>query len=384
MTRNEWLFILLAFVVWRIILQVVAFRADTVLNYQPSFPFVETLQSSGVPRWLYSWNNFDGIHYHTIAKQGYEGFGLIQAFFPVYPLTIRMLMSIGFQPIVASLVIAHIATLASIIAVYLLSKYWWNQRTARWTLLGLLLFPTSFFLITGYTESLFLALILWSYWYILRHQWWLAAVLAGLASGTKVVGVLWSLVILTELITLQKSITKRSLAILIGLLLVSISGFLFYSGYLQQAFDDAIYYLHIQSQFGAGRTDRFVLLPQVFYRSIMILLTARPFDLRYYTYILEFISAVWGMVGLILAWKFKLPRSLILFSFLAFLVPTLTGTFSSLPRYILTIPTSFLVLGPLLCKLSHRSQLAVGLLLVVLTASLLLNTLLFVQGYWIS
>lgn len=390
MTKGDLGFIILAFFIWRGFLQLLAWNVDHFISYQPSFPFVETLEASGLPRSLYSWANFDGIHYQTIARQGYNDFGLIQAFFPAYPLLIRFLLPFGLSPLISSLLIAHLATLAFLLGLFSLAKSAWGSQRARWLLLGTLFFPTSFYLIAGYTEAVFLALLVWSYWLIKRRQFWLAALLGVVASATRVVGVLWSSVILLEYWRETRPFPilwprrLKFVLTLAGLTLLTNAGFLLYSGYLQHYFHDFFYYLHLQEYFGASRSDSFVLLPQVFWRATKILLTARPFDLRYYTYLLEFASGLWGLLSLVLAWRLKLPRSLILFSALAYLVPTLTGTFSSLPRYLLTMPTAWLSLGLLLEHLHHRSSSLTWLTLACLATLLSLSTMLFLQGHWLS
>ncbi|PIR61011.1 MAG: hypothetical protein COU68_01660, partial [Candidatus Pacebacteria bacterium CG10_big_fil_rev_8_21_14_0_10_45_6] len=74
--------ILVLVLVWRIGLFVVSLIAPAFISYEPSFPYAyDLLAKLGLPQWLYSWANFDGVHYLTIMRMGYVGTGLIQAFF---------------------------------------------------------------------------------------------------------------------------------------------------------------------------------------------------------------------------------------------------------------------------------------------------------------
>ena len=115
------------------------------------------------------------------------------------------------------------------------------------------------------------------------------------------------------------------------------------------------------------------------WRYIKILWTARPFDLKYYAYVQEFIFGVLGLVGIIWSW-FRVRKSYVVFSALAFLLPTLTGTFSSMPRYFLASFSVFI----LVIKLLEKKPLLQNIWLGISTLLLIFNTILFIQGYWVA
>ncbi|MCA9373378.1 hypothetical protein KC921_04775, partial [Candidatus Woesebacteria bacterium] len=150
--------------------------------------------------------------------------------------------------------------------------------------------------------------------------------------------------------------------------------------YLNQTFADPLLFLHVQSQFGAGRSQSLIIYPQVIWRYLKILATARPFDLKYFAYTQEFIAGTIGLVTLVVAWLKKLPKSLVIYSVLAFLLPTLTGTFSSMPRYLLSAPAIIVLPAVLLAKKPHW----LWLYLLFSTILLVVNTILFIQGYWVA
>jgi hypothetical protein len=67
---------------------------------------------------------------------------------------------------------------------------------ARNAVITFITFPTAFFLLAGYTESLFIALVL-TFWILARKKQWLwAAIVAGLATLTRLQGVILSAVLL--------------------------------------------------------------------------------------------------------------------------------------------------------------------------------------------
>jgi len=407
--------ILIVVILWRLALLVMADQAQQFLSYSPSFPYSDSLVNlSNLPSWLYSWANFDGVHYLTISNQGYLETGLIQAFFPLYPLLIdvtKATLTIG-KAIQSGLLISFIALLVG-------STVWWwatpwflthkskQFNRVRWlSLLLLLLFPTSFYLGAMYTEALFFLLSISALALGVKRHFLLASLLAGLASGTRLVGVFLVPALLLEYwwpsivawwqsrqvkqprhaipiksgqASQNLSQTYRSIAITLAIIIIGSSGLLLYSGYLQRNFNDPLYFFSVQSQFGAGREQSIILYPQTAWRATKILLTARPFDWKYYAYTQEFLVGIVGLIAIIWSAKYVKP-AIWLFSLLTFLLPTLTGTFSSMPRYFLTSYSVFLALAVVL---STRSRLAV-ILLLLSTIWLILNTMLFIQGYWVA
>jgi hypothetical protein len=385
------------FVVWWFSLQLIGFLAPTFLAYKPSFPYYESLLPSfGFSQSIYSWANFDGVHYVTIVQKGYVGTGLIQAFFPGYPLVVGSLTAVTGNALFSGLV-------ASTLASYILFLVWWSflkdefsEKVAWWGVLTLALFPTSFYLRALYGESLFLALVVGSWWAARRRYWAVAVGLAAIASLTRIVGVFLVPALILEYIqqyaelhpTLFSkdtmwatftSILQRTWWFWFGT-----TGLVLYMWYLHQYFDDPLYFFHVQAEFGGGRQETLVALPQVFWRYTKIVLTYRPLDLKYLTYLLELAAA--SITACVLAmqlfWYKKPPFrwGIWFFGVAAYILPTLTGTFSSMPRYIL-------VVLPLTIGLAVGSSKHPRLGFAWIAASTLLliyTTILFIQGYWIA
>ena len=288
----------------------------------PSFPYYASLLEETGPEQAV-WAHFDGAHYLKLAKVGYVDIGT-QAFFPVYPLLIRTLHLTGLSYFASARLISFLSLVFSLVSLAYLFP-----RRARELSLVLLLFPTSFYLAGVYTESLFLFFTLLFFLLLRRRFFWLSALVAGLASGTRLVGVFLALSLLIEII-------KYKPRYALGLLTLSLSGFLGYLYFLNHQFGDPLMFAHVQSMFGAGRTSEIITLPQVLYRYARILLTVNPQTLVFARAVFElltFISAIY------LAWsartKLTLPYTVYLWS--ALLLPTLSGSLSSFPRYLLVL-----------------------------------------------
>jgi hypothetical protein len=399
LSKNELKKLTSVFLLWRGFLFFISYLANNILKYLPSFPYASELATYGLPQWIYSWANFDGVHYLTIINKGYFGTGLIQAFFPLFPLIIKYL-NFANNSLITGLIISNILAYLLIISFYLFAKTFFKKH-AWLSLFVLLTFPSSFFFGAFYTESLFLILVLLSFIMANKKKWLWAGILASLASATRVIGIVLIPALLIEYLLgnetlfnfintiknkkrrdtlinqLKEKLSLKKMKPVLFILVGSL-GLLSYMTYLWLRFDDPLYFFHVQSEFGGGRQESFIYYPQVLFRYIKILITARPFDLKYLAYVQEFIAGTLGLIILFIASK-KTRLSHLFFALGAFFIPTLTGTFSSMPRYILiSWPIFFVIAGWLENKKTRY------LYFLISTIFLIINTILFIQGYWIA
>jgi hypothetical protein len=161
-------------------------------------------------------------------------------------------------------------------------------------------------------------------------------------------------------------------------------GLLSYMLYLWWEFNDPLFFLHQQAAFGAGRQESLVLWPQVVWRAVKILVTARPFDWKYFAYFQEFLVGVGSILILVWGWwqrkMTKLSLGLLIYSLGCVLMPTLTGTFSSLPRYVLVAWPIWQILAVWSVKNPGWARLGLAFSLILL----IINAALFIQGYWVA
>lgn len=121
--------------------------------------------------WLAIWQRFDANWYTSIADTGYGAIGGDDHFPPLFPVLIRLLKPLFGSAFLAGLVISHLTTLYAIKLLYDTFSKWGGNYLAKRTVLFMLIYPTSFFLFSVYTESLFLVTALLSLQQMRKNSW---------------------------------------------------------------------------------------------------------------------------------------------------------------------------------------------------------------------
>ena len=138
----------------------------------------------------HSWDLWDSTNFTMIAKYGYTSFnGMV--FFPLYPLLERGLMYLTHvNPFLAGLIISNLAGLGIFVVLYRLVREDFSAEQAERAVLYLALFPTAFYLASGYNESLFIFLAVLNFYQLRRGHWWWAGFFGFLAGLTRSAGIL--------------------------------------------------------------------------------------------------------------------------------------------------------------------------------------------------
>lgn len=363
--------LLKVFVLWQAVIIVVTIAAQ----YSP-LPLRETYLGSGTQGyvekpWFYSRENFDGMHYTYIARRGY-GYSQ-QAFFPLYPTIIRRIMPYLNNAVTVGILISLVSFFLGLYFFVKLILLDYSPNVAKWTILALLLFPTSFFFTSIYTEGLFFFLTIAAFYSARTRRWLWAGIFGALASYTRFIGIFLFPALLIEWYQQSKKIKN-----LIPLLLIPM-GLVVYMNYLNKTAGDPLAFFHVQVNFAQLRSEKLILLYQVFWRYTKMLATVNRADPLYLTIVLEFVTGAAFLITTIYSF-IKHRLSYAVFNFLAYIVPTLTGTFTSLPRYVLLCFPSFILIGELL----SRSSLARKLILGAFALAFIIFLSLFARGYWVA
>lgn len=351
----------------------------------PSFQRLIEL-GNGIPS-IWAWGGFDGVHYLTISESGYVA-DFTQAFFPLFPWIIGMVSKYFLlNSLYSALLVGNLSLLIAICLFWSLLRIDFKIEQSRQVILSLLLFPTAFFLGAVYGESFFLCLIFGTFLAARRKNWLLAGVLGAMATATRFVGIFLIPALAIEywlgLKESEKNMKFKKVSAVIPVLSICIVSFglIAYMVYSQQHFNDALKFIHSQPAFGASRSDKIILLYQVFWRYAKMAVTVDFFSLLYYRISMEALSAVVFLVLGLMSLK-KTRLSYAVFGILSFLTPTLTGTFSSMPRYILVMFPVFIMIGSWLNGENHKLRRRIYY--SVSTVLLAINTMLFLGGRFLA
>ncbi|MFZ5933180.1 MAG: mannosyltransferase family protein [Patescibacteria group bacterium] len=379
MKKEDFYWLIKIFLGWRLLLFVFLFLALRLIPLQKDF-LGGGMENYLKNPWLWSWANFDGEHYLTIAREGYRP--LTYFFFPVYPMLVKALGIIGGfrRPdflAFAGLLVSHISFFLALVGFYKLVRLDKDAKTARLAILLLVFFPTSFFFASFYTESLFLASAVWSFYFARRGDYILAGLLGAVSSATRILGIALVPALAVEA---YKDGKKNLLNKVLGIALIPL-GLVLYMYFLKVRTGDPLEFFNTVSIFGEQRSTELVLLPQVFFRYLFKILPSLnyPSFPQVFTTYLEILSGgVFFILSILSFFRQRLSYSI--YFLISYLIPTLSGSFSSFPRYALVLFPGFILGAYLLRK---RKWLTV-LVLSALCAGLAVATMFFVRGIWIS
>lgn len=203
-------------------------------------------QSLSLDTLLAVWERKDAGHFRYIALFGYTDWWRT-AFFPLYPLLEKSMLSFIHNPYIAGLIVSNVAGLLMLAVLYRLVHEDFGQQRAVRSVLYLSVFPTAFFFAAAYNESLFVCLTLLSFYYMRRGRWWWAGLFGCLASLTRSAGLLLLVPFAYEyLYQHQFNLKKFRIDILSGGLIAAGTGL--FALYCFVTFHDALAFSHAQSQ----------------------------------------------------------------------------------------------------------------------------------------
>jgi hypothetical protein len=291
--------------------------------------------------WLEPWQRWDTLHYQAIAERGYEAFDIALFVPPLLPWAMRGLAPlVGGNTLLAGILISSAAYLGALFAFLRLAQEETGDRqAARRATLYLAFFPTAFFFLADYTESLFLLAVLLTVWAARRSRWIWAGVWGGVACLTR----LPALLIVIPLAYAAWDSWRRErrarawMAPSIALTLAMLFPLYVWLGLGQAPWAP---FMVQAARFGGG----FVLPGANLLASMRLILSGGAFI----TDILDFVFLLAFVVLAVPVWR-RLPRLYSVY-YLSFLLLYLTRQGGSEPlvgmvRYVLALFPAFFVLG---------------------------------------
>lgn len=351
--KLRWLlYPLFVFMLSRALIFGVGYLADTMLPTEEGHWIADENNS-----FISMWSKWDSQYYLDIAKNGYwyrPGQQSNVAFFPLYPMLMRLVSPLtGANMLMAGIILSNLAFLGALIFLYLLAELETDAESAGNAIFYIAVFPSSFFLNSVYTESLFLLLTVAAIYYARRQKWFFSALLGLLAASTRNLGIVtWALVMWEWLrvqgwsmiavhkretwLNLLKGFRKNWLEVLIiGIIPMGMIVFVFF---LKINFERPFAFIETQSAWGRENIGP-------------VAVVIKNFDLLLKGNVNKsWMSVLWNMIAFLsfltlvpFIWK-KLGEGYALYTLVLLLIPT-ASALGSIIRYVLVLYPAFICLG---------------------------------------
>jgi hypothetical protein len=366
---SAWPFVLAVFVFSRLLfLGAGAVAAATLPWANPTTSVV------GPPGFLNYWAHWDGAWYSEIAMYGYDYRAPTStAFFPLFPMLLRVGTALGGGPALWGVFISLVATPFAMYFLYRIAEKLQGVKTAKIAVLTFAFFPTAFFLNAAYTEALFVAFTTGSFWaaYV-RRDLLLAGLLGAFAAATRNFGVLLLIPLGYEWLRNRREFGWRGMWE-VGIVPTGLMGYMIF-GWIR--FGNPLIFFSAQETFWFRKlTDPATALRMAWARAeeglshfldpATLFLDPRGGGVTVEAYNTVSFALLILLLILVGSGFSVLPLGLSVYTFLVTLLPVLTPNpvvpLMGLPRYALGAFPLFLILGYLL---SH-SRLAVYLWLFI-------------------
>jgi Gpi18-like mannosyltransferase len=398
--RGDFFTLLIIFVVWVIAIVNISYWASNELYGIRDFQTKEILEANklervhspeileGLIRWDAAWYLDIAINgYHKVHPTDTPGVETNRqtAFFPLYPALIKTGMKLGLSPVWAAVGINIILSFGALILIYLISLEWLKERKlAMRTALLFLFFPSSFFLISPYSEALFCFLSFGAFYFALRKNWLTANIFLAFCTLSRSAGLIVALCIFL-LYLRNKNYRLSNIDRSIFTFLLAPLGLIAYMIYLWHNFGNPLLMLESQKYWAQSINpnifntfwDKTV---DVFRAAITPGYNAFGGDygkewiniLTYGSFVVFGAVSVWGIIRKQLIFPLALY---VLFSLLFFISK---GNFISVNRYVLPLFPVFILLALYTRKSEHLFSLLLAASATVMSFVLIQ----FAISYW--
>lgn len=348
---------------------------------------------------------YDAVHYVQIAQEGYSydtAQGSVVAFFPAYPLVSRWVSQATGRPAEeAALLTAQVALLGAFIFMVRYVRVRWPEATAEQRNIVLAVFglwPMGLFFRIPYTESSFVCVTLIFLYSMARgHPLWLLALVAGLGTAVRPVGLALTAAFAWHI--LKQPGSRFGTKVIRVLLLTPLAcwGLLAYMSYQEFAFDAPLAFAQTQQHWTLRappergwmvKLEALATLEPIWNMYVpdsqrywdRFRFPGSPLFSLYFWNPILFLSAVallaWG------GWKRWLASSELILGAALLAIPYATRAFemsmASHGRFAAVVVVNYLVLGRMLAR---SSPLLVAALCTTLALFLFTFTFLYAMNY---
>ena len=365
--------VVLTFLMTRIPLIAIAELAAMVIGQRPGVHF--TASSNPL---LAVWGRWDAEHYIGIAMDGYSG--TEPAFFPLYPLLIRLVSGFTGSHLIAGLLISNVASFFALLYLYKLFEHEFNRHVAQRATFYVSIFPTAIFFSAVYSESLFLFLTVASFYYVRERHWLTAGMFGFLAALTRSEGILLVAPLFIEWVIAAREGGREFFRYafddivkpLLGMTLVPL-GLACYMAYLWVLRGDPLLFSHVQKHWGRHFAPPWDSVINTYHK---IVETSAPQTIANQSLELAFTALM--LVVLVVGLR-RMRLSYTVYMALSVLVPMSTSSLMSMPRFALVLFPMFALFGLWGSRPTFQNA------YVAFSLPLLgLFTVLFADWYWVA
>lgn len=322
------------------------------------------------------WNVFDTGHYVDLATQGYQTDPdhIHQiVFYPFFPLLMKLGKFLFHDPVISGLVIANLCFFFCLVSFYQLLRLDFPRTTSFKAVLLFAVFPTAYFLHAAYSESLFILLVLASFYWARSEKWAWAGIAGLLAAMTRTPGFCLIPALLVEYLHQKDFQFKRIRSDIVWIFFIGV-GTLLYLCLNQKVLGNAFAFLGYQDQVW-GREIAYSPLHGLF-QGIAVLQALELSTELNVLVILELCFTLFAYAALIEVRRMVRP-SYFVYALCSLLLLCTSSIWLSMPRLILPIFPIFIWLG----KISKKPS---TFALVVFVSASLYGFLFyrFINGLW--
>jgi len=317
---------------------------------------------------------FDANWYMHIVREGYSWQARGEsslAFFPLYPLLVRMLSATGLPDAVVAVALSNLFFLGALIMLYRLTEHeTGDEKTALYAAALLAFYPGSMYCSIAYTEAMFLFLSITAFYCARTGRWLAAAALCGALSATRSSGVLMALPVLYEYALpnglrggLRSPLFSRTVAVFALLP----SGLAAYMAFLWYRFGDPLLFMKAQGGWGRRLSwvwETFATVGQheMFYRFLFIG------------------SACFLLLACIMMCVLRMRGSYILYSVVSWLFFVSFFYLEGIMRFVGVVFPMYIALA----IVSRRRPMLYTALLAAFAMLMAVSAVMFANGYWLT
>lgn len=315
---------------------------------------------------FWSFANFDGEHYLSIAKYGYQFRGGFPqyAFFPLLPSLIKIVSTLIGDFYLAGMLVSQ----AGLYLALLFLRKWQALKKLPDITFNLLISSGAVFLASIYTEPVFLALSTMTMYFAEKKWWGRAALLVGLATATRVNSIFLVAFLLLKMIL--SKLPVKSIALYFPLM---ITGIVSYMTFLYQKTGDAFAWYHSQGAWGKATATSPLTTASSYFKAVTWEFVP---DFTHLVVVLEVLTTIFALY----LFYHLIKNRLLDFAYWLYLggnlaMPIMTGSLGSMPRF-------FLILFPLLVVIPKLPRGGKVMYYTYSVISCLIGILFFSRGYW--